>query len=140
MVPDHGRDANPHEQRPSRASRPRVVPVEINIADETYVARPAAELAPLLVDQALLADWFPDLQVEVFMDRGDNGTRWSVTGAVVGSLEVWLEPMGPGTLVHWYLRGAPSRGRRDPSARWVALLKARMFGFKDAAEGAASGK
>jgi len=114
--------------------------VQINVADETYVARPPSDLAPLLVDPGLLNDWFPDLQAAVFMDRGELGTRWSVTGAVVGSLEVWLEPVGTGTVVHWYLGGPPPRGRRARPSRWVDVINARMFAFKDAAEGVTSGK
>lgn len=115
----------------------------VDVADETYVAVPPDVLAPRLTAPALLAEWFPRLSVDVFMDRGEEGTRWSVTGEIDGSLEVWLESMARGTLVHWFVRGEPAATRRstrgDVAQRYVALLKARMFAFKDAAEGSAPG-
>ncbi len=42
------------------------------------------------------------------MDRGLDGIRWSVTGAWVGSLEVWLEAVGDGVVVHHYARLDPA--------------------------------
>jgi hypothetical protein len=105
----------------------------LDLADETYVAVPPSVLAPELTAPALLAAWFPSLSFQVFMDRGEKGTRWSVTGEVDGSVEVWLEPMGRGTLVHWFLRGEPSDGR-DDGGNYLDSLNARMFMFKDDAE------
>ncbi len=110
----------------------------VDIGDETYVAVPPAQLAAQLTAPALLAAWFPRLSLDVFMDRGEDGTRWSISGEVDGSLEVWLEPMGRGTLVHWFVRGEPSASRGDVARRYVDLLNARMFAFKDQAEAAAT--
>jgi hypothetical protein len=107
----------------------------VDIADETYVVVAADLLAPRLTAQSLLAEWFPRLSVDVFMDRGEKGTRWSITGEIDGSLEVWLEPMARGTLVHWFVRGEPAHDRGAVAQRYVDLLNARMFAFKDAAEG-----
>ena len=110
----------------------------VDIGDETYVAVTPEQLAPRLVDPALLGEWFPRLTFEIFMDRAEKGTRWSITGEINGSMEVWLEPMARGAVVHWFVRGeAP--GRADVARRYVELLNARMFTFKDAAERAASG-
>jgi hypothetical protein len=105
----------------------------IDIGDETYVAVAPDVLAPALTDPTLLREWFPDLRFEVFMDRAEKGTRWSITGDVEGSMEVWLEPMAAGTVVHWFVRGE-SRGNRDGTSRYVDTLNSRMFGFKDTAE------
>jgi len=107
----------------------------IDIVDETYVAVAPQTLAPVLTDPALLGEWFPRLRFEVFMDRADKGTRWSVTGEIEGSMEVWLEPMAAGTVVHWFVRGESSGGP-DPTHRYLQTLNARMFGFKDTAENA----
>ena len=48
-------------------------------------------------------------------------------------MEVWLEPVAAGTVVHWFVRGE-SRGNRDLTPHYVETLNARMFGFKDTAE------
>ncbi len=119
------------------------------MVDETYVARPPSALAGRFADSALWRSWFPDLHLSVFMDRGEQGIRWSVSGPVAGSLEVWLEPWCPsgqdrpmGTIVHWYLRVDPidERGRQPRRAArtradYSRRIKIRMFAFKDEVEG-----
>lgn len=80
----------------------------IDLVDETFIAAPAASLAPIVADPQRWHQWWPDLALTVFMDRGDAGQRWSMTGALIGSCEIWLEPVADGTLVHYYLRGEPA--------------------------------
>jgi hypothetical protein len=41
-------------------------------------------------------------------DRGVQGVRWTVQGALVGSMEVWLEPVLDGTVLHYFLRADPA--------------------------------
>lgn len=106
----------------------------VDIMDETYVAAAPARLAARLSDPALLREWFPELRFDIFMDRAEKGTRWSIVGDVDGSMEVWLEPVGAGTVVHWFVRGEPAVSRDDVVKRYVAVLNARMFAFKDEAE------
>jgi len=106
----------------------------VDIMDETYVAVAPAQLVAELTDAALLREWFADLCFDVFMDRGEEGTRWSIAGDIDGSMEVWLEPVGVGTVVHWFIRGEPAGRRGDVAARYVDVLNARMFAFKDGAE------
>ena len=53
---------------------------------------------------------------------------------VKGSMEVWLEPMARGTLVHWFVRGEPASSSRNVVRRYMSLLNERMFAFKDEAE------
>ena len=69
------------------------------------------------------------------MDRGAAGIRWSVTGALHGSTELWLEPVGDGVVVHYYLRaddgaadpvGARAGRRRDARAARPAAGPARV--------------
>jgi hypothetical protein len=107
--------------------------VPIDIGDETYVAVAPSLLAPGLTNPSVLRDWFAGLQFEVFMDRAEKGTRWSITGEIEGSMEVWLEPVASGTVVHWFVRGESS-GRRDLTRQYLETLNARMFLFKDTAE------
>ena len=49
-------------------------------------------------------------------DRGVKGVQWAVRGALTGSMEIWLEPVGDGTVVHWFLRADPPEAPR-PGAR-----------------------
>ncbi|MDX6287970.1 MAG: hypothetical protein QOG53_3455 [Frankiales bacterium] len=88
----------------------------VDLIDETYVVAAPAVVAERLRDDALWQRHWPGLERVVFMDRGDNGTRWTVTGALVGTCEVWLEAFGDGTIVHYFLRADPTRrgSRTEP--------------------------
>jgi hypothetical protein len=108
----------------------------IDLIDETYVAVEPAALVPRVTDAALWQAWFPRLQRQVFMDRGEKGVRWSVTGDIDGSVEVWLEAYGRGTIVHWYVRGDEASDRRAEKVRehYHRTIKQGMFLVKDQAE------
>lgn len=80
----------------------------VDLVDETFIAAPPRTLAPIVADPSRWQVWWPDLVLTVFMDRGESGQRWSITGSLVGSCEIWLEPVLDGTLVHYYLRASPS--------------------------------
>lgn len=82
----------------------------VDLVDETFIVAPPAALAAALAEQRRWRVWWPDLTLDIFMDRGEQGIRWSVTGALVGSCEVWLEPFGDGAIVHYYLRADPTVG------------------------------
>ena len=88
----------------------------VDLIDETYVVAAPAVVAERLQDAALWDRHWPGLERTVFMDRGENGTRWTITGHLVGSCEVWLEPYGDGTIVHYFLRADPTRrgSRTEP--------------------------
>ena len=113
----------------------------VDIADETYVARPPAVLAPDVADPASWRRWWPDLDLRVSRDRGMKGVQWSVRGALAGSMEIWLEPVGDGTVLHWFLRAdpprplSPRRTARERERR-VRDWKRHAFALKDRAEGA----
>ncbi|GAA1837169.1 hypothetical protein GCM10009836_14740 [Pseudonocardia ailaonensis] len=110
----------------------------IDVVDETFLAVPRARVAD---EFAVAARWprlWPDLELEVVTDRGEQGFRWTVAGALVGSMEVWLEQVLDGTVVHYFLRAEPpgpmsprraavEAGRRQRAAKAIALaLKARL--------------
>jgi len=80
---------------------------DVDLVDETFIAVARPFVAARLTEDQWKR-WWPDLELTVFMDRGDAGIRWSMTGTMVGSCEIWLEEVLDGTLVHYYLRGAPS--------------------------------
>jgi hypothetical protein len=81
----------------------------VDLIDETFIVAAPSELAVVVHDPQRWRAWWPDLQLTVFMDRGEQGVRWSVTGDLVGSAEIWLEPFGDGVVVHHYLRADPTR-------------------------------
>jgi hypothetical protein len=133
----------------------------LDVIDETFVLAGRAEVAAAFADPQQWRRLWPDLELSVFADRGEAGLRWSVTGAWVGSAEVWCEAvvLGPGTgsaaggeegtLLHWFLRVDPAsgpegaaarralRGRSGPARealRRQRAAKAIAFGLKDALE------
>lgn len=114
----------------------------VDIADESYVRVIPGVLAPVVADPRSWGRWWPDLQLVVTRDRGELGQQWAVTGALRGSMEVWLEAVGGGTVVHWYLREDPPLPHAGIGARHlrrsregrVLGWKAHMFGLKDRLE------
>jgi hypothetical protein len=87
-----------------------------DLIDETFVVAPAGAVSAALRSPARWREWWPDLRLSIFQDRGDAGVRWNLAGALTGSMEVWLEPHGDGVIVHYYLRADPPAGA-DPSPR-----------------------
>jgi len=86
----------------------------VDLVDETFIVASPEVLAGIITDSAYHRRWWPDLDLTVFMDRGLLGQRWSITGGLVGSLEIWLEPFADGCIVHHYLRAEPSNDGRTP--------------------------
>lgn len=99
----------------------------VDVVDETFV-----RAGPLTVRWALEAPGVidrlcPGLQREVVQDRGAKGVRWRVGGEVTGRMEVWLEEVHGGTIVHHFVHGEQRSGPR----RW----KRGMHDIKDRLEG-----
>ncbi|GAB3463986.1 hypothetical protein GCM10027436_75460 [Actinophytocola sediminis] len=96
--------------------------------DETFLVVPPGTVAAVFADPGAWRRFWPDLRLEVYADRGVEGLRWTVRGALVGTMEVWLEPVLDGTVLHYFLRGdlppgrVPSRGRlaREKTRRQLA--------------------
>lgn len=136
----------------ARGAYPRAM-AGVNLVDETFVVVERTRLAAVVADPARWQAWWPDLQLVVFMDRGLDGLRWSVTGELVGSCEIWLEDHGDGVLVRYYLRaeptvpGSPSVARRLPESargrreidrlrrRHALAWKRTVWALKDEMEG-----
>lgn len=89
----------------------------VDLVDETFIVVPPAALAAVVADRRRWRVWWPDLTLHIFMDRGESGIRWSITGALVGSAEIWLEPFGDGVIVHYYLRADPTADPAGTQAR-----------------------
>lgn len=77
----------------------------VDLVDETFIVVERSPLAAAVSDPGRWRRWWPDLNLVVFMDRGLDGIRWSMTGSLLGSCEIWLEPVLDGVLLHHYLRG-----------------------------------
>jgi hypothetical protein len=116
----------------------------LELVDETYVSAEVAAVAVVVHDPVRWGEWWPGLTLTPFMDRGDLGIRWSAVGAGwIGSIELWLEPVGDGVLVHHYQRLDPVGGSRRWSSRDLARQRDRRarewkrqaFALKDALEG-----
>ncbi len=82
---------------------------QVDVIDESFVVADPAELAAIVHDPALWRRWWPDLELQVAHDRGRDGLRFAVTGALVGTAEFWLEPWGDGVVVHYFLRADVTR-------------------------------
>ncbi|HEY9390387.1 MAG TPA: polyketide cyclase / dehydrase and lipid transport [Mycobacteriales bacterium] len=116
---------------------------QIDLIEESFVVAEAHRVAAVLRDPARWVTWWPDLSLSVFQDRAEQGVRWTVSGALVGSMEVWLEPHADGVIVHHYVR-ADMAGDRTPRPRTVtreARRRARhakrlFWALKDELEGA----
>lgn len=88
-------------------------PPAIDVVDETFLAVPPGTVAAAFAEPAAWRRYWPDLLLEVYTDRGDEGLRWTVKGALTGTMEVWLEPKLDGTLLHYFLR-ATAAGPLNP--------------------------
>lgn len=80
----------------------------IQIADETFVAADPVEVGRAVGDRASWRRWWPDLLLTVVEDRAEAGHRWTVAGALTGTMEIWLEPVLDGVVLHYYLHAEPS--------------------------------
>ena len=80
----------------------------IQVADQTFVAADPAAVGRAIADSASWRRWWPDLLLTVVEDRGQLGHRWTVNGALTGTMEVWLEPSLDGVILHYFLHAEPA--------------------------------
>ena len=80
----------------------------IQVADETFVCADPSEVGRAVADGARWQRWCPDLRLVVIEDRGPAGQRWTVTGALTGTMEIWLEPCMDGVILHYFLHAEPA--------------------------------
>lgn len=117
----------------------------LDVVDETFLAVPPARVAAAFAQPSRWRRWWPDLVLHMHDDRGAAGLRWGVTGAVTGSMEVWLEPMLDGTMVHYFLHAEVadasdeqlmrvSRQRRHAAKAVAFELKAELEAGRAAGE------
>jgi hypothetical protein len=80
----------------------------IQIADETFVAADPVEVGRAVADPVSWRRWWPDLRLTVVEDRGAMGHRWTVAGALTGTMEIWLESVLDGVVLHYFVHAEPS--------------------------------
>jgi hypothetical protein len=94
---------------------------DIDVLDSTWICARPAEVATIVAEPSNWRRWWPRLDLAVDEWRGDKGVRWLVRpsegGRLAGSMEVWLEQVFDGVVVHFFLRldrtdGRPVRRRR----------------------------
>ncbi|MDZ7884304.1 MAG: SRPBCC family protein [Mycobacterium sp.] len=83
----------------------------VQIADETFVCADPADVGRAVADPACWRRWWPDLRLTVVEDRGPAGQRWTVAGGLTGTMEVWLETMMDGVILHYFLHAEPPGDR-----------------------------
>jgi hypothetical protein len=89
----------------------------VQIADETFVCADPADVGRAIADPAGWRRWWPDLRLTVVEDRGPAGHRWTVAGALTGTMEVWLETMMDGVILHYFLHAEPAGASAQDLAR-----------------------
>ena len=117
----------------------------VDVMDETFLTVPPDVVAAEFAEPDRWRTLWPDLDLEVVTDRGPAGLRWTVRGALIGTMEVWLEAVLDGTVLHYFLRAdppgpdglpAPLSRRRGvaESERRHRAAKAIAFALKDRLE------
>ena len=100
----------------------------IDVIDETFIDAPPHRLAALFRDPRNVANAWPHVQATVTRDRGVQGAVWSVSGAMTGEFEVWIEPYWDGAIVHHYVRAStaqrPAPLERAHVRRWKRFVTA----------------
>jgi hypothetical protein len=109
----------------------------IQIADETFVCANPVDVGAAVADPANWRRWWPDLRLTVVEDRGTMGHRWTVTGGVTGTMEIWLEPALDGVILHYFMHAEPSGvtaaalGRMDlPKMNHVRRVAGKKMAFE----------
>ncbi|MEP6695273.1 MAG: polyketide cyclase / dehydrase and lipid transport [Pseudonocardiales bacterium] len=106
---------------------------QVDLISANFVVADPATVAAAVHDEGLWADLWPRLDLTVGQDRGVKGIRWTCSGPLVGSCEVWLEAYGDGVIVHCYLR-AERVSRREGRRRQRQVNRV-LFALKDSLEG-----
>jgi hypothetical protein len=88
-----------------------VAPVEI--ADDTFIVAAPLDVAAVVADAARWRLWWPDLELTVTRDRGPAGVVWAVRGPLEGEMEIWLEPVADGVVLHYLVRADTADQRPD---------------------------
>jgi hypothetical protein len=87
--------------------------VRVEIADDTFIVAAPLDLAAVVADKGRWRLWWPDLELTVVRDRGAAGFVWAVRGPLEGEMEIWLEPVADGVVLHYLVRADTADRRPD---------------------------
>jgi hypothetical protein len=96
---------------------------DVEIADDTFIVAAPADVAAVVADEARWRQWWPDLALTVVRDRGVAGVVWAVRGPLDGEMEIWLEAVADGVVLHYLVRAQaadrhPDRLREQRTRAW----------------------
>jgi hypothetical protein len=121
---------------------------QIHLIDETWIDAPVGDVCAVVADRTMWQLWWPTLHLTVTRDRGVKGLQWAARSPeLVGTVEIWLEPVRAGVVLHHFLRLDPADGR--PLSRRAAVRLTRGFAWhakrvfwklKDDCEGSTPGR
>lgn len=107
----------------------------VDVVDETFVRARPCVVRDALDAPGVLDSLWPGLTRQVAQDRGTKGVRWWSHGEVAGRLEIWLEEVPGGTIIHHFVHGEQQSGPR----RWAQVHRRRwktgLHEIKDRLEG-----
>jgi len=114
---------------------------QIELVDDTWIDVSPVTIAWVVSDPLRWRSWWPDFALTVDELRGPKGVRWFVRsargGTLAGSMEIWLEPVGTGTVAHYFLRldaVGPTMRRRELdrlAARYRVRAKQLLWSVAD---------
>ncbi|HEY2299464.1 MAG TPA: polyketide cyclase / dehydrase and lipid transport [Jatrophihabitans sp.] len=114
---------------------------EVDVLDATWIGVPPTVLAAVVAEPGNWRRWWPDLDVHASELRGPKGVRWIVRsaagGRAAGSMEIWLQEEGDGTIAHYFLRldgtlrPLSPRQRRDTEREFRVRIKQIMWALGD---------
>ena len=95
----------------------------VEIADDTFIVAAPADVAAVVADEGRWRQWWPDLTLTVVRDCGPAGLLWAVRGPLDGEMEIWLEPVADGVVLHYLVRAEaadprPERLRERRTRAW----------------------
>ncbi len=83
----------------------------IQVADQTFVAA-APEKVAARVSVPRVGARGGRIWSSTCARTAEKGVRWTVAGPLTGTMEVWLEPVMDGTVMHYFLHAEPTGYRR----------------------------
>lgn len=78
------------------------------MADQSFVAAAPERIAEEIGARDRWRAWWPDIVLTVREDRAEKGIRWAVAGPLDGTMEVWIEPVLDGAVIHYFMHCEPT--------------------------------
>ncbi|MDQ1749517.1 MAG: hypothetical protein QOE71_573 [Pseudonocardiales bacterium] len=94
----------------------------IHLIDETWIVCPPDIVSAAVADRRNWQRWWPTLRLSVTRDRGLKGIQWAASGELTGTVEIWLEPLRSGVVLHHFLR-LDLAGEADLSRRRTSRIQ-----------------